>query len=409
MTAARTGKRDGVAYVVPRFPKVSETFILHEVLELERAGTPVVLMAIVRERPRAMHPEAAARLEGVRFASQERGGVLASQLHWLARRPLAYLGLWLRALAGNARSPKFLARALLAVPAGAHFGRLAARTGVGRIHAHYATHSALAALVAARLARLPFSFTAHAHDIYVDTTMLRAKLRAADLVVTISDYNRRLLERLCPSAAGRIEVVRTGADLDTFAPVPEPDGDGAFTIGCVASLEPYKGIGHLVDAVALLRDEGVDVCCEVAGEGEERARLEERIASHGLNGRFALLGAQPKPAVRALMQRSHVFALPSVVTETGKREGIPVALMEALACGRAVVASDISGIPELVQDGATGLLVPERDPASLAAAIRRLHDDPLLRGRVAAAGRERVLAEYDLRANARRLAKLLAA
>lgn len=408
MTPPPGQARGGVTYVVPRFPKLSETFILHEVLELERAGTRVLLTALAHEHPEAVHPAAAEREASARFASDELLAVLRAQGHWLRRRPGRYLRLWAQAVAGNLRSPKFLVRALLAVPAGAWFGRLAAEAGSQRVHAHYATHSALAALVAARLADLPLSFTAHAHDLYVDRSMLCEKVAAADLVVTISEYNRRLIAQECPGVKTRVEVVRTGADLSTFVAAPPPPDDTPLRLACVASLEPYKGQHHLVDAVARLQAAGVAVRCELAGEGEDREALEAQVRAAGLEEQVVLLGGQTKDEVRALLDRSHVFVLPSIVTETGKREGIPVALMEAMASGRPVVATDISGISELVEDGVTGLLVREKDPAALAGAVERLAADPELRDRLARAGRKRVEEEYDLRRTTGQLRALLA-
>lgn len=402
--------RDGVAYVVPRFPKVSETFILHEVVELERAGTSVLLCALQREPGTVHHPDAAALLPRVRFARESLGAVARAQLHWLRRSPRTYASLWARALAGNARSPRFLARALAAVPFGAWFARLVDEAEVGRVHAHYATHSALAGMVAAQLAQVPFTFTAHAHDLYVDTTMLCDKVEAAERVVTISAYNRRLLGELCPGSSTPVDVVRTGADLTTFVALPPPARrDGGLRLACVASLEPYKGLRFLIEAVAILHARGVDVRCEVAGKGELAASLRALAAERGVADRFVLLGPQPKEAVRALLERCDAFVQPSVVTPTGKREGIPVALMEAMACERPVVATDISGVAELVEDGVTGLLVGEQDPEALADALQRLGSDPALRAQLAGAGRARVVADYDLRANARRLQTLLTA
>lgn len=393
-----------VAYVVPRFPKVSETFILNEILELQRRGVEVELMALVRERARVSHPGADELLAGLVHPRGDVPGVLRAQLHWLRYSPRRYAGLWARAVWGNRRSPKFLARALAAVPAGAFFARHVERSGAGHVHAHYATHSALTAMVAAELAGVPFSFTAHAHDLYVDTAMLAEKLRAARFVVTISEYNRALLAEQFD--ASNVVVVRTGALLDAFAaepPVPPADGR-PFDVLCVASLEPYKGQKHLIAAVAAM---GLSVRLTLVGEGCDRAALEALADRLGAPVRF--LGAQPRDRVASLLASCDAVCLPSIITASGKREGIPVALMEAMASGRPVVATRISGIPELVEDEVTGLLVEPEDPGALAAALGRLRDDPALCERLAAGGRERVAAEYDLRENVGLLAELFVA
>jgi glycosyltransferase involved in cell wall biosynthesis len=391
-----------------RFPQISETFILYEIAELERAGLSIEIFPLMRQREDASHPEAqalAARAHYSRFVSLP---VLAAQFHWLRRRPLAYLGVWWQVLRENVSSPGFLARALAVVPQAAYFARRMHDLGVARVHAHYATHPALAAYVIRRLAGLPYSFTAHAHDIYVDRAMLAEKIAQASAVITISDYNRRFLCDLYgPAAAAKLHVVHCGVDLSVFRPRPVPPASGQFTIVCVASLQDYKGHAYLIEACAELRARGVAFRCLLIGDGQERRRIEAQIARLGLADAVALLGRQPRPRVNELLGMADVLALPSITTHYGKKEGIPVALMEALAVGLPVVATAISGVPELIDDGRSGLLVPERDSAALAQAILRLHGDPELRRRLGAAGREKVLREFDLRQTTAQLAALL--
>lgn len=407
---ATPSARRVVAHVVSRFPLISETFILNEILELERLGLRVEVFALLLERSEVRHAEADALAERCVYAGGSPRALLAAQLHWLRRRPGAYLRAWWRALRGNAGSPKFLLRAPMAVAAGALFAREAERRGVERLHAHYATHTALAAYVAHLLTGLPYSFTAHAHDIYVERPMLGEKLRNASFVVAISDYNRRLLEELYgDDARGRVAVVHCGIQPEVFAPREQPARGDELRIVCVASLQEYKGHPYLIDACALLRDRGVQFHLRLVGEGEERAAIERQIAELGLGGSVELLGAQPRDRVAALLREADVSVLPSVVTASGKKEGLPVVLMEALAMEVPVVATDISGVPELVVDGSTGLLVPERDAAALADALERVWRDPDAARALAAAGRERVLADFDLHRTAAQLRDLLAA
>jgi glycosyltransferase involved in cell wall biosynthesis len=176
---------------------------------------------------------------------------------------------------------------------------------------------------------------------------------------------------------------------------------------CVASLQDYKGHPYLIDACARLLNSGIDLRCTCVGEGEDRPRLEAQIRELGVEGRVVLAGAQPRQRVAELLAEADAFVLPSVVTASGKMEGVPVALMEALAVETPVVATDISGVSEIVEDGVTGHLVPQRDPEALAGALRRLHDDPAEGARLARAGRARVLQEFDLDRNVGRLHELL--
>ncbi|HET9776023.1 MAG TPA: glycosyltransferase [Gemmatimonadaceae bacterium] len=396
-----------ISYLMSRFPKVSETFILYELLELERQGVRVEVFPLLRQHDEVVHAEAEPVVQRTHYAQLLSRRVLAAQYYWLRRRPRAYAGAWWSVLRGSVGSPKFLARTLVVVPLAAHFAREMQSLGIGHLHAHYATHPALAAYVVHRLTRLPYSFTAHAHDIYVDQTMLIPKVADASFVVAISEFNRRLLLELCPEAESKISVIHCGVDAEFFQPLARQPGTDTFTVLCVASLEEYKGQRYLLEACSRLRAQGVGFRCLLVGAGEDRAGLERTIAARGLEDCVVLLGAQPRDQVSSLMAQADVVVLPSITTRTGKMEGIPVALMEALATGRPVVATNISGIPELIEHGRTGLLVPERDADALADALVLLYHDRALGERLASAGREKVLAEFNLRKSAAALHALL--
>jgi glycosyltransferase involved in cell wall biosynthesis len=406
-----------LAYLMSRFPKATETFILYEILELERLGHHVEIFPLVREHEAVVQPGAAALVGRAHDLRPWSRPVLAAQVHWLRRRPTAYLGSWLGAIRGTIRSPRFLVRALAAVPIGAAIGRAVVELDLDHIHAHWATHPTLAAWVASRLSGRPYSFTAHAHDIYVERAMLDVKIRDARFVVTISEANRRLLETWCGAAAtARVVVIHCGADPAVFAPPGGAAGRGSDVAApdqpervpalvCVASLQPQKGQRSLVEACAILRDRGRTIRCTLVGEGEERPALEAEIRRLELGDVVTLAGALPRDRVALIVGAADIAVQPSIVLASGKTEGIPVALMEALAAERAVVASRVSGIPELVVDGATGLLVEPGDATALADAIERLLDDPTLRSTLGRAGRRKVLEEFDLARNTALLAE----
>ncbi len=397
-----------------RFPKLSETFVLYEMLELERIGIGVEVFPLVREREASMQPGAediVRRAHDVRLRSR---AVLAAQWHWLRLRPRRYLATWGRAILGNARSPKFLVRTLAVVPLAATFARRIEDLDVDHVHAHWATHPALAAWVIGRLTGRTYSFTAHAHDIYVERPMLAEKLRGAAFAVTISEYNRRLLTGWYGRLADRVEVIHCGVDAAVFRPRPEAatadaPPDRPFEVLSIATLQPQKGHAVLVAAARRLVDRGMAVRVRMVGEGEERPALEAAIAAAGLADHVLLLGRQPRDRVAELLREADVVVQPSIVLSSGKTEGIPVALMEALASRVPVVATAVSGVPELVEDGVTGRLVLPGDDAALADALADLQRDPADAARMAEAGRVRVLASFDLRTNTRQLADRFAA
>ncbi len=400
---AAVGARPGpVAYVMSRFPKISETFILNEIIELRRRGVLIEIFPLVREREEVMHPEVADLVRHAHYAPVLSLRVLVSQVAWLVRAPRRYLGAWARVLRGNLRSRAALIRSLYIVPQAATFARELRTLGVEHVHAHYATYPALTAYVIHCLVGLPYSFTAHAHDIYVDRTMLAEKLAAASFAVTISNFNRDLLRRLYGGAADQVHVVRCGVDTDLFRPAPRAP-HAELTVLCVGSLQEYKGQAYLVQACELLVRRGVQLRCLLVGEGRDRRELEHLVGRLGLEQVVSFLGSQPRDVVQRLLGRADVFALPSVTARDGQMEGIPVALMEALASGVPVVASDLSGIGELVEHEGNGLLVPERDAEQLADALSLLADDEDLRQQFGRAGRQTILTSFQLDENVAQL------
>jgi glycosyltransferase involved in cell wall biosynthesis len=390
-----------------RFPKLSETFVFYEILEMERQGVHIEVFPLVREHERVMHPGAQALVDRTHYSTVFSLAVIAAQFSWLLRQPRVYLRAWRQALRGNLGSRKFFVRALVITPQAAWMALEMQRLGVEHIHAHWATHPTLGAYVIHALTGIPYSFTAHAHDIYVDRTMLAEKIRAASFVAAISEYNRRLLHDLYGAISDRVVVIHCGADLSVFKPRPEQPRSGPFTFVTVARLEEMKGHAYLIDAYAQLKQQGVDFRALFIGEGKTRAAIEEQIARLGLGDRISLLGLQPRDRVSELVSAADVVVMPSITASDGHQEGIPVALMEALATERPVVATAISGIPELVIDGQTGLLTPERDSNALAAALLRLCQEPELRRALGAAGRAKVLAEFDMTRTAAQLKRML--
>jgi colanic acid/amylovoran biosynthesis glycosyltransferase len=408
MPQGRTGTRIG--YLMSWYPVVTETFILHEMLELRRLGVDLEVYPLFGAARDVRHPGSEALSPLVQRRARGPWCLLTAQLRWLLRRPRPYLRAWALAIAGNARSPGFLLRALVVVPLAAQMAESMARRRITHVHAHFATHPALAAYVVRELTGIGYSFTAHAHDLFLDRSMLGAKVAAARRVVTISHFNRALIDRcLGPAAAAKTAVIPCGVNPRHFHDRPQREPDGVFRVVCVAALRDYKGHRWLVDACALLRERGVPFRCALVGDGPERARIEARVDAAKLRGWVELLGDQPHDRIRALLARSDAMVLPSVITATGMMDGIPVALMEAMAAGLPVVSTRVSGIPELVQDRRTGLLAPPGDAAALADALESLQRDPLWARRLAEEGRRHVLAHFNLQRNAVRLRDLLLA
>jgi glycosyltransferase involved in cell wall biosynthesis len=381
---------------------VTETFVVNEWLALSERFR-MQLVALRRSGEAPVHQETARLAPDVRFPS---GAQPAAHLFWLLRRPRVYLSALAAVVRGALRfSVAEAVREAVVFAKAVAVARIVQRERVDRVHAHFASHPATAAWVVHRLTGIPFSFTAHANDLFVAPVLLDRKLADARFVIAISDYNRRLLLDRRPPA--RVEVVHCGVDIERYAwrGLGERAPD---RVVCVASLFEKKGHLDLIDALALLAERRPGVVLDLVGDGPERDRIVQRARARGVGERVSLLGARPSEEVGATLARARAFALPAIRLPSGRMEGIPVALMEAMASGVPVVATRISGIPELVQDGVTGILVEPHDPEALAAALDSLLSDDPLAAELALNARRLVERSFNLEIEAQRLGDLFA-
>ena len=240
--------------------------------------------------------------------------------------------------------------------------------------------------------------------------MLREKVVAAKFVVAISEYNRDVISDECGDAClEKIRVIHCGVDTSKFAyraaDTAFDRNTGPFKIACTGTLHEVKGQTHLIEACRSLQDQHLDFECHLIGDGPDRERLERQAAQLRLSERIIFHGRLPHDCVAEHLQSADVLVAPNVPTKCGRREGIPVALMEAMSSGVPTIASALAGIPELVIDEVTGLLIPPGDSARLATAVTTLYFDRSLRRRLARQARRKVESEFDLRINAVRLAE----
>jgi colanic acid/amylovoran biosynthesis glycosyltransferase len=396
-----------VAYIMSRFPKLSETFVLNEILTLEALGVNVELYPLLREHQPVSHPEAARLTRAAHFQPFVSPGILRAQLAFIRRKPAAYFRVLFEVLRKTWGSANFFMGTIGIFPKSVRFAYEMQKRGVTHVHSHFCSHPAAAALIINRLTGIPFSFTAHGSDLHVERRMLDTKVQAAAFAVTICDFNREVMVRECGEAMrNKIHVIHCGVDGDVFSPTRALRNGGPVEIICVASLEEVKGHRFLIDACRMLANRGLDFRCHLVGSGPMQRVLEQQIVQHGLQQRVHLLGGKPRSEVARLLSTASVAVLASHPTREGKREGLPVALMEAMAAGLPVVASNLSGIPELVEHEVTGLLIEPGDVEAIADALERLSRDEALRDRMGRAGVYKVAAEFSLQANTRQLLEL---
>lgn len=383
LSGASSSVRPAIAVIVSRFPLITETFILREIIEMERQGQPVLLVPLLRERPAIVHREAEPWVTRALYTPFVSAAILRANARMLRRRPRRYLYTLWRIAVGTIASPNFFLRSTALFPKAVFLAERLERENIRHLHAHYATHPTTVALIVSALTDMTFSFTVHAHDIFVRRALLRWKLEAAAFVRSISQFNRDFLAHRYPDAlVRRIHVIHVGINLESYASAaddsPGPDADGPTgkrRILCVASLQRYKGIPVLLDACGLLRQRGAEFSCTIVGEGPMRPALEAQIRRLGLEQVVTLTGARPQDEVAVLMRAATLLVMPSIVAPDGQMEGIPVAIMEAMAARLPVVASSLSGIPEAVEQGSTGFLVEPGRASELALAIERVLSD----------------------------------
>lgn len=399
-----TSSASRVAYVMSRFPTVTETFILREMDELERQGWEVGLFPLILEHPSVVHADALLWSDRARRAGPLSRAALRAHLHFL-RRPRRLFSVWGGVLRGHVREPAVLVRALALLPVMVAMADEVERRGYRHVHAHFATYPLLAAWVAHRLTGVTYSVTVHAHDIFVSHAMLAEKLADARLIVTISQFNREyLLREIDPQLGPRIEVIHCGIESSVYRRQARQDLSDRLDLLCIGSLMPYKGQEFLLQACRILLDRGVPFRLRLVGDGPLRKDLTALAGALDLGDHVQFLGARSQEEVADLVAKSNVYVQPSILTTTGQMEGIPVALMEALAAELPPVSTALSGVPELIRPGQTGWLVPPEDPRALADALEEIRSDPAYAQRLAVQGRDLVRAEFDLRRNVHLLA-----
>jgi colanic acid/amylovoran biosynthesis glycosyltransferase len=396
-----------LTYVVGTYPVLTTTFIDREIQGLFDMGADLRIVSI-RRPSMALSPtqeEIRRRVSYLLPVSIPR--LVTSHTYWLLRRPRTVLGLLLWLLrrphgeGSRLRTVLHVSTALYA--AYSHRDR----RGI-HIHAHFVDRAATVALVMGRLLDATYSVTAHANDIYLRPVLLPEKFAGATFAATCTEYNRRhLVEVLGASLGAKVARIYHGLDLAGYGARPEPNGARPLIV-TVGQLKEKKGLRHLIDACRLLADRGVELECEIVGDGPLRDELATQVEVLGLGDRVRLTGALPHPQVVDRYRRASVFVLPCVVAADGDRDGIPNAILEAMAMAIPVVSTPISGIPEVVREGETGLLVPPADPGALADALERLLANPAARGELGARGQAFVTAEFDIARNVRRLADAFA-
>jgi colanic acid/amylovoran biosynthesis glycosyltransferase len=400
-----------LAYLLSRYPAISHTFFLKEVLGLRERGLQIGTASInLPDRPGHDLPAVESAEAHATYYVKSGGMVLLAfrvlvtaithpAVTFRGLSAALHLGGW--SLIARAYALFYLAEALLV-------GRWMRCNSLTHLHVHFGGPVASVGMLTAQAWRIPWSLTLHGPDEFFDQEAfyLRQKIESADFIICISDFCRSQVLRIAPSlAADRLEVVRLGVDCIALQPANKTRSShceipsGPVRLVCTGRMVSAKGHRILLEALAPLIAAGVDLTCSLIGDGPERRSLEALCQNLSIAGRVHFLGAMAHGPTLAEVAKADIFVLASFA------EGLPVALMEAMALGVPCISTTIAAIPELIHDRANGLLVPPANPGALAKAITELVEAPDFRRRLGLQARETVEAHHNLANNLDQLAE----
>jgi glycosyltransferase involved in cell wall biosynthesis len=371
---------------------------LNEILELERRGVEVTIFSLKKPNEGRFHPQVTNVKAPVYYLDdlEPKKGWAALAEHWPALFPRR-AQLW--ELLENI-IPQNDPALIELFFASAWAASLAQSRGLMHLHAHFATLPSTLAYFTSRVSGIPFSFTAHAKDIFQDTVnrkMLEEKLCAARFVITVTEFNRRYLAATYPSVpAGKVRVLYNGINLDFFNFEPEVKREKNLILS-IGRLVAKKGFPDLLEACAVLKNKGIDFACVIIGQGEESALLQTRRRELGLDDRVTFAGPKTQSEVLPYLKRATLLALPCTVDSDGNQDALPTVLLEALGTGCPAVSTTVSGIPEIIHSGIDGLLVHPNSPAELAEAMQKILTSSALAEGFARQGRKKAEEKFDLK------------
>lgn len=395
-----------VGYVLKRYPRYSETFVVNEILAHEAAGLNMEIFALRPPSDTHFQNIISQVRAPVTYIKKPIQGRVSESLNSLAPTAASYF--WAELQEASKVIPDFWPKLAIAqgeqastVYQAAWLAREARLKGITHLHAHFGTVATSVARLASHFTGIPYTFTAHAKDIFhesVEFADMERKLKDAATVVTVSDYNLNYLQNTYGVAANKVQRIYNGLDLRQLqysSPAERPP-----LIISVGRFIEKKGLSVLIDACAILKRLNCEFQCQIVGTGSLEPVLRQQIQDLGLLSTVEIIGPRPQNDVFQLVQQAAVFAAPYVIGKDGNRDGLPTVLLEAMALGTPCVSTDVTGIPELVQNGETGLIVPQHDAEELAIALRKLLTDSALRVQLSTQARQLIESEFDIHRNA---------
>jgi glycosyltransferase involved in cell wall biosynthesis len=401
----REGTHLRVAYIIGAYPLLTTTFIDREIKLLRKRGVELNILSI-RRPSGILSPEQENLQRDVTYLLPVSLFALLTAHLWFALQyPVVYWKTFFYLFTRPHPNLKTRLMTVLHFGEGVYAAYLLMEWNLDQVHAHFVDRAATIALIISRLLNIPYSATAHANDIFVKPILLAEKVAGAKFVATCTNYNKTYLESMAGiKTKGKLHRIYHGLDIQQYQPSHQSLSKKPVLVS-VGQLKEKKGFTYLISACKLLKDRGYDFRCEIIGEGPLRSVLEEQIHRDGLDDDIVLLGAQPHEVVIKKYQSGTVFVLPCILSADGDRDGIPNVILEALAMELPVISTHHSGIPEVVEDGFNGLLVPPTEPQPLSDALAALLDDPMSRISFGRNGRMKIKELFSVESNVDKLLK----
>ncbi len=397
-----TASRPRVGYMLRMYPRFTQTFVVNEILELERQGVDVRILSLRKPTDGRFH-ESLSRVRAQaeylpEFLVEARSKILNAHWQQFRSRKRQYLRAATETYRHAGADSTDFQQAAMAL-------RWAKKNKLKHVHVHFGTHEATVAYLAHLMGGLSYSLTLHAFDIFrsnVDRPLLARKINASQFIVTVSEYNRAfMLENLPGVDPDKIRVNYNGIDLESFAVGDAPRRP--YSVLGVGRLIEKKGYIDLVRAMARLRDMNLPVSCTIVGDGPQTAMLQGEIDRLKLTDSVTLAGARSQDFVREALQQAACFVLPCVHAADGNVDALPTVLLEAMASGCPCVSTRVSGVPEIIEHDSSGMLVEPSDDAALADAMAAILSDADTATAFSDAGRRRAELVFDIRNNVGRM------
>ena len=404
-----------IAYVAQFFPILTETFVYREVNALRERGFDVVTLSNRTPDVSKLSEESIGLMEETEYVFPiNQLWFIVAHLYFIFNFPKRYFSTIAYVMKHPGESFANRIRTLGHFSGGVYLAWRIRKRGVSHIHAHFAVNAATIGLVVSRLLEITYSLTVH-NNIFTDQLILRSKLESAKFIISISDFSRDFLLNYAPdieALASKIHIVHCGISAESFQrTAPYLNGTGIEPsyvphLVTLSSFAERKGMPILVEACRILNERGVRFQCTIAGNGAQWPLVKEMVARYDLEDTVKLPGRYFQEQINSYLNDASVFALACVTAQNGDMDGVPVALMESMAMEVPTISTRVSGIPELIDDGVNGLLVPERDAPALADAIERVLTDHDLANQLGRGGRRKIVEAFNIDRTSQQLVEL---